>query len=93
MLEELFNHKNHIEESRFSTTFDGSLHSKMSILKFLCDIMDGLKARRYNNSFNTMKVSLTILILEMMKQSLVVIFNLDLFARIDMFEISKFKEV
>jgi len=45
MLYQIFKHKNHIEESKDHTNFEGSLHSKISLFK---DIISFLGKERNN---------------------------------------------
>ncbi|MHA1986962.1 MAG: hypothetical protein ACW98D_10015 [Promethearchaeota archaeon] len=72
-----------IEESRNYTTFEGSLHSKMSVINFSNGIKDGLKAERDNSSIDSLKGASTVLTEDMMKQSIVAIFWCYFFAQGD----------
>lgn len=83
MNENNFLHWLPIEESRYSTTFEGSLHSKMSHFNLVYDIKDGLKAERDNTRIYPVKGASASLEEEMMKQSRIAIFWIYFFAQFD----------
>ena len=64
-------HWNFIEENNDSTTFEGSLHSKMSIINFDHDFWDMLIVRKSIDFFNLMKVTSAFPIKELMTQRII----------------------
>lgn len=75
MLNHVCKYKNHIEESRDCTTFDGFLHSKMSSINVINGLTDRLRAKRQIHFFKVKKVAPTILIKEVTKRRIIADFH------------------
>ncbi len=56
-----------VEESKDSTTFEGSLQSKMTQIKFWSDKTDILNAKSHSNIITNLKVASDIVMKELMK--------------------------
>ncbi len=63
-----FKHWKPVEESRDSTTFEGSLQSKMSRIKFWYEKTDILNAKSHSNIITNLKVASDILMKELITQ-------------------------